>query len=273
MKLKIEKVSQRGYSEKLGTSAVTIDAFGCALASLTMVENYFGFKVGILELNNLLIEKGVYANRNLMQWWSIQKVNEFVTLKDWIDCVTTPAPIKKIEEALTAGLPVILHVDLNPNQPGADHFIVCIGMTEDKHLICLDPWYKDEDAIFFDARYGDPTRGIFRIMIFNGPVTAPEAPKPSVSDLNGQIDQYQKHLEDIKEHLRPAGIAAGDDFPKIIGSIDELVSLKNEYAKHLEKDKAEAEKPIVIVENDEKFISQFKLLNLIVKLYKGGENK
>jgi len=243
MKLAVQKVSQRGYQEKLGTSSVTIDQYGCALASLCMVENYFGFKVDILTLNNLLIEKGVYANRNLMQWWSVQKVNEFVSLKDWIDCVVTAAPINKIEEALNMGLPCILHVDLNPNEPGADHFVVCFGMTEDKHLICYDPWYKDEDAIFFDARYGDPAKGIFRIMILNGPIPQPETPQPSVSDLNGQIAQYKQHLDDVKEHLRPAGVMPGDDLPKVVGAIDSLISIRNEYEAHLKQDEVVITQP------------------------------
>jgi hypothetical protein len=245
MKLTFKKVSQRGYQEKLGTSSVTIDQYGCALACLTMCENYFGFNVDILTLNNLLIEKGVYANRNLMQWWSIQKANEFVSLKEWIDCVTTPAPIDKIKGALDAGLPCILHVDLNPNEPGADHFIVCFGYTEDGHLLCYDPWYKDEDAIFFDARYGDPVKGIFRIIILNGPVPSPEPPQPSISDLQGQIAQWQSHFGDIKEHLRPVGIMPGADLPEVIGAIDSLIATKTEYEEHKKADSIVHENPTV----------------------------
>ncbi len=243
MKLAITKVTQRGYQEKLGTSTVSIDQYGCALASLCMVENWFNFKIDILALNQLLIEKKVYASGNLMQWWQVNKANEFVTLKEWIDCVTTPAPLEKIKEALNAGLPCILHVDLNPNQPGPDHFIVAIGYTEDGHFICYDPWYKDEDAIFFDARYGDPAKGIFRILIFNGPVPQPVKPQPSVEQLNGEIEQWKQHFEDVKEHLRPAGIIPGDDLPKVIGVIDGLCVTKNQYETLLEKIKKEKEKP------------------------------
>lgn len=241
MKLAIQKISQRGFSEKLGTSSVTIDQYGCALASLCMVENYFGFKTDILTLNNLCIEKGVYANRNLMQWWSVQKVNEFVSLKEWIDCVTTPAPINKIEEALNAGLPCILHVDLNPNQPGPDHFIVCFGMTEDKHLLCYDPWYPNtEDAIFFDARYLDPVKYIFRIMIFNGPVPKPEEPKPDVAGLNQQIDTLKQQLDDIRTALK---VSPQGDVSDCTKSIVELISIKKQYNDHLKQDEANLEKP------------------------------
>lgn len=246
MKLSLIKFSQRDprwASEKLGTSPVTISDYGCALCALTTIEKYYSMDTDPSRLNTLLIEKGVYASKNLMQWWLVNRVNEFVTLKDWIDCVTKPAPLDKIDTELTAGRPVIVFVDLNPNQPGADHFIVIIGKTEDGHYLAYDMWYPDEDAIFFDARYGDPTKGIFRIMTFNGPVPQPEAPKPTIADLNGQITQWTQHFEDIKEHLRPAGIMPGEGLPEVIGAIDNLIALKKEYTDHLEQDKANLEKP------------------------------
>lgn len=246
MKLRVIRFSQRDSkwaNEKLGTSSVTIDLYGCAIASLAMVEKYFGFDTDPGRLNTLCAEKGVYAQRNLMQWWQVQKVNEFVTLKDWIDCVTTPAPIDKIKSALDSGLPCILHVDLNPNEPGPDHFIVCIGYTEDGHLLCYDPWYDNEDAIFFDARYKDPVKYIFRILIFNGPVPQPEAPKPDIAGLNQQIDTLKGQLDDIKDTLRPAGVVIGNDVSDITKSIVELVSIKNQYNNHLKQDEVNLEKP------------------------------
>jgi len=269
MKLPLIKFWQQNpkwASEKLGTSAVTIGGYGCALCALAMIEKYYNFDTDPLKLNQLLIDKSVYAERNLMKWWEINKVNEFVSLKEWIDCLTTPAPLDKIDAELEAGRPVICHVDLNPNQPGPDHFIVIIGKTEDGHYIIFDPWY-DEDSVFFDWRYGDPTKGIFRILAINGPVPQPEAPQPTIADLTGQIDQWVKHFEDIKEHLRPAGIMPGDDLPKVIGTIDELVALKKEYTDYKEADKAQIEKPQTTEPSNEKFLGQVRLLNLLIKFF------
>jgi len=272
MKLSLMKFWQQDpkwSSEKLGTSAVTIGGYGCALCALAMIEKYYNFDTDPLKLNQLLIDKSVYAERNLMKWWEINKVNEFVSLKEWIDCLTTPAPLEKIDAELEASRPVICHVDLNPNQPGPDHFIVIIGKTEDGHYIIFDPWYN-EDSVFFDWRYGDPAKGIFRLLLINGPVPQPEAPKPSIADLQGQIDQWAKHFEDVKEHLRPAGVMPGDDLPKIIGTIDQLVALKKEYTDHQAADAAQAEKPQSEPSN-EQFLTQFIFWNFIIKFFSKKE--
>lgn len=210
MKLNVVKVSQRSFQEKLGTSVYTIDQSGCNLACHTMLQNYYGNKIDIVSLNNLFKDKGVYFDRNLIDLFKIDKVNEFVKGKEYIDCLTTPAPLKKIDVELTEGRPVIAQVDLNPNQPGPDHFILIIGKTEDNHYLAYDPWFKDEDAIFFDARYGDPAKGIFGLRLVTGPVPQPEAIKPSITDLQGQVTQWTQNFEDIKDHLRPVGIMPGD---------------------------------------------------------------
>jgi hypothetical protein len=206
----------------------------------------------------------VFVNRKLVDFTKIEKVNEFVKFKERIDCETKPAPLGKVDEELNLGKPVIVKVDLNPNEQGSDHFIVIIGKTEDGHYICHDPWYFGEDAIFFDVRYGDPVKGIFGLRLINGPVPKVEDEKPNISDLEGQVTAYKQHLEDIKEHLRPVGVVPGDDFPKIIGAIDELVGLKKEYEEHLRDDQDKLEQPKV---TNEKYLGEWKLLNLITRFF------
>lgn len=266
MKLAITKVSQRGYSEPLGTSSVSIDQYGCALACLTMVENYYGFKVDILTLNKLLIEKSVYMNRNLMGWWSIEKVNEFVKCKDWINCPTTPAPMDKVDLELNEGRPVIAHVDLNPNQPGADHFILLIGKTEDGHYLAYDPWFKDEDAIFFDARYGDPVKGIFGLRLITGPVPQPEPPKPSVQGLQTQVETLKQQIDDI---MTAAGVPLTSDVSDLTKRIVELVAKENEYREHLKQDTLNLEKPDRLHEGYV-FNGKWEVKNWLIEFWKRG---
>lgn len=264
MKLKLEKLSQRDprwINEKLGTSASTLGAEGCVVTCLAMIENYYGFDTDPARLNQLFKDKTVFVERKLVDFNRIERVNEFVKFKERIDCEKTPAPLSKVDLELNEGRPVIVKVDLNPNQEGSDHFIVIIGKTEDGHYLAFDPWYFGEDAIYFDARYGDPVKGIFGMRLINGPVPKVEE-KPNISDLEGQVTAYKQHLEDIKEHLRPAGVMPGDDFPKIIGAIDELVGLKKEYDKHLEEDRARLEEP---KPGNEKYLGQWKITNLIVR--------
>jgi hypothetical protein len=278
MKLSIKKFAQtdtRWSGEKLGTSASTIGSHGCVISCLSSLFCYYGFDTDPARFNQLCKDKGVYVSRNLVDWPKIENIYEFIKFKERIDCVKTPAPTGRLDEELTEGRPVILNVDLNPNQPGPDHFIICIGKTEDNHYICYDPWYLNEDAIFFDARYGDPIKNIFGMRLINGPVPLPDTPQPSIADLKGQIVQYEKTMEDIKEHLRPAGIMPQDDLPKVIGAIDELINIRNEYDEHKKKDQAESEKPVEIVDKKEEFLGQFALLNLIIKLFvkRGDSNE
>jgi hypothetical protein len=235
-----------------------------------MVENYYGLKTDILALNQLFMEKKVYMDRNLIGWWNLYKANEFVKCTEWITCYmpTDKVPLDKIDIELNAGRPVIAEVDINPNQPGEQqHFILIIGKTEDGHYLVYDPWYKDEDVIFFDTRYGEPSKGIFGLRLITGPVPQPEEPKPSVEGLKQQIDTLKQHIDDIKTALRPVGVMPVDDLSEVTKSIVELVSTKKAYETHLEEDKAVAEKPQDIPDNKERFLGQFKLLNLIIKFY------
>jgi hypothetical protein len=205
-------------------------------------------------------------DRNLMGWWNIEKINEFVKCKDWIDCPTVFAPLDKIYAELDEGRPVIVQVDINPNQIGIQgHFILIIGYDEQKNFFALDPWYKDEDAIYFQARYGDPKVGILGLRLISGPVPIPEAEKPDIAALQSEIEQYKLHIQDLKEHL---SLQQSEDFPKVIGKIDELMISEKAYQDHLEKDKAESEKPTVPTpELKEEFLTQFKIWNLIIRLY------
>lgn len=263
MKLIVKKFSQRDpkwANEKLGTSGVTIGDYGCALTCLAMLECYYGFDTDPLQLNQLFIEKGVYANRNLISWYVIDKANEYVKLTEWIHCETTPAPLKRIDEELNAGRPVICDVDTNPMEPGEQmHFVVVIGKTEDGHYIINDPWTGEE--YFFDAKYGDPAKGIFGMRLISGPVPKPPETQPSVSDLQGQVTQWEGLYDDVKEHLRPAGVMPGDNPPKVIGAIDELVNIKNKYEVLL-KEKQQEPEPT----SDEKVLKQFTIGKIIVRL-------
>ena len=265
----IVKVSQRGYQEKLGTSSVTIDQYGCYLACLTMCENYYGFKVDILTLNNLLIEKGVYVNRNLIDLFKIDKVNEFVKGKEYINCLTTPAPLNKIDIELNEGRPVICQVDLNPNQAGPDHFILIMGKTEDEHYLAYDPWYKDEDAIFFDARYGEPAKGIFGLRLITGPIPQPEPPKPDIEGLKQQVDTLKQQLDDIRTTLK---VSPQGDVSDLTKRIVELLGVENDYKFHLEQDKVNLEKPDKAHEGY-KFDGKWEIRNLLIEFWRKKEVK
>lgn len=46
---------------------------------------------------------------------------------------------------------------------------------------------------------------------------------PKIVELEGQIGEWARLFDNIKEHLRPVGVMPGDEAPKVIGAIDGLV--------------------------------------------------
>jgi hypothetical protein len=174
--------------------------------------------------------------------------------------------LNKIDLELDEKRPVIVWVDGNPNEAGnQQHFIVIIGKDEQGAYFALDPWYN-EDAIYFHARYGDPKVGILGLRLITGPVPIPEAEKPDVAGMQSEIEQYKLHIQDVKDHLK---VLQGEDFPKVIGRIDELMTKEKEFKDHIEKDKAEEEKPIEPAPDGvlEEYQGRIKLLNMIIKFY------
>jgi hypothetical protein len=242
MKLSVIKFNQRDpkwAGEKLGTSSVTLGGYGCAVTVLAMVECYYGFDTDPSRLNKLLIEKNCYLDRNLMKWWDIYKVNEFVKTTEWIDCPLTPAPIKKVDDELNSGRPVIAWVDINPMEAGdQQHFVVIIGKTEDSHYIINDPWTGEE--YFLDAIYGQPVEAIHGLRIISGPVPQPEPPKPNIDALNQQIDTLKQQQDDIRTALK---LPAQSDISDITRRIVELLGKESEYVEHLKQDETNIEKP------------------------------
>lgn len=269
MKLSVKKLSQNDpvcKAEKLGTSALTIGDAGCVLACVAMIENYYGFETDLLQLNQLFKDNGVYVNRNLVDFTKIEKVNEFVKFKEKIDCETTPAPLKKVDLEIAEGRPVIVKVDLNPNQPGSDHYVVIFGKTDDGHYFAYDPWFV-EDAIYFDARYGDPVKGIFGLRLISGPVPKADEPKPSVGGLTKQVETLKQQVDDIRTVLKLPVDSDVSDFTK---KIVELQGVEEDWKEHLSKEKDKLEAP----EENAEYMGQFKFLGLTIRLYvdkKGGD--
>ena len=118
----------------LGNSNLKIGNSGCALTSLAMVADYFGYDTDPGRLNTDLTAAGGIGSEGLISEWS--KVAEASNEKvKWIGSV--PATWDSIAEELNGGYPVICSVT-RPGWLRYLHFIVFIGKEGNKYYF-LDP--------------------------------------------------------------------------------------------------------------------------------------
>lgn len=149
--------------EKLGTSASTIGGYGCLLTSAAMVCKYFGKDTDPKRLNRAMIAAGGYENGNLWRWWVLPYVYPDLYIREYINCQTVPAPLDRIDNALAEGCPPIVFVDYHPGGTVQMHFVTIVGKQGDDYVI-NDP--IDGKQVSFRSRYGDPARGIYKIVVY-----------------------------------------------------------------------------------------------------------
>jgi len=180
MKLKdIEKFNQsdpKWAKIKLGTSTVsTISSDGCLLCCVASVLRYYGKDTTPDKLNDDLTRvKGWHLACRLI-YGAIHDIYKDITM-DWnyyIPCADTGAPLDKIDEILASNRPAIVQVDFKPSTAKLDeHWVVIHGKTENGSYLIIDS--IDGSEQFFESRYGDPERYIFKIVAYNGPVPQEE---------------------------------------------------------------------------------------------------
>jgi GH25 family lysozyme M1 (1,4-beta-N-acetylmuramidase) len=138
--LPIEPLSQkdtRWANEKLGTSPVTIGAYGCLITATAMVCNYYGKDTNPSKLNQDLIVVNGYESGNLMKWGAIETIYPDIIL-DWDRFLANPTDVD-IDAVLKRDQPVIVQVDYNLATPALDqHWVVIVGKDGDDYLIA-DP--------------------------------------------------------------------------------------------------------------------------------------
>ena len=198
MKLNVPVLSQRDSrwaNEKLGNSNLTIDGYGCVLVSMTMLSLYYGRQIDVPTFNKATIDAKGFKGANY-DWYSIATLFPDIKFTSWKDYPLDPAPIDSIKAQIEAGKPVIVWVDINPNQPGnQQHFVILIGVEGDDFWI-NDPWYGDQ--ILFSRRYVEPTIGILGHSFFSGPV--PEDNTQTTDDFGLLVKKSTQWNETCKEY-------------------------------------------------------------------------
>jgi len=160
----------------------TIGQFGCLLTCLAMVANGFGANETPVTLNEKLKGVGGFIGPLVIPG-ALPAVAAQVKYSKRIQCNNPPAPLGEIDNALSAGEPVIVKVDYSPVPGVQDHWIVLVEKQGGDYLI-LDPWPFPAETrpVLLTSRYGfagGPERIILDTLFFSA-AAAPK-PKPPVA--------------------------------------------------------------------------------------------
>lgn len=160
----------RWSSKFLGTSAAsTIANYGCLITCWADVCKYYGKDTDPDKMNQSLIQVKGFTNGSYFVWGSVTKVYGDITETQNVQTPNpvTPAQFASFDAELTAGRPIIVEVDFNPNTVSVEsHFVVIIGGSNGEYTIA-DPWYMDTAKL---ERYGVPAKTIQRFVFTNGPI-------------------------------------------------------------------------------------------------------
>lgn len=154
----LSQKDDRWASERLGTSAVTIGAYGCLLTASAMIARYFGKNTDPKRLNADLVKVDGYESGNLLKYASVTVLYPDIQV-DWNKFTTNP-PDALIDEVLMQEIPVIAQVDYNPDTSVLEqHWVVIIGKDANGYLIA-DPI---DGTVSNLSRYGGK---LYRMVVY-----------------------------------------------------------------------------------------------------------
>jgi hypothetical protein len=168
-----------------GDPSDTIGYVGCALTSVAMLLSGHGCTETPKTLNEKLKNVNGFASAAIV-WSAVSQVHSNVSLKAFIPCTNSAAPLAQIDAALAAGQPAIVMVDSSPAGGLQTHWVVLYAREGDDYLV-LDPWPYQTDITkktYLMPRYAQGKtlqRAINHIILYEifgsgGPVTSPSSP-------------------------------------------------------------------------------------------------
>ena len=179
-----------------GDRGDTIGYVGCALTSVAMLLSGHGYTETPKSLNQKLKNVNGFVSAGI-RWGAVGQIYPNVTLKAFIPCSTSDAPLAQIDAALAAGQPAIVQVDYS-NEPGIQtHWVVVYGKKGDDYLM-LDPWPYQSDITKEDllmkryARGNALKRAISHVILYEAygsggpiPTPSPGTPAPAPAPTTG----------------------------------------------------------------------------------------
>ena len=148
----------RWKNEQLGfDNTITIGTDGCALTSLTMLVNGYGFNETPSTVNQKLKAMGAGGGfiGGLVIWGSLTRSFPKVVYQNIIQWNNPPADLNSIDASIAAGQPVVVELDRSPAPGLQNHWVVLYGKQGNDYLM-LDPWPVPPDSgpTTLIARYG-----------------------------------------------------------------------------------------------------------------------
>ena len=173
-----------------GDPSDTIGYVGCALTSVAMLLSGHGYMESPKSLNQKLKNVNGFVSAGI-RWGAVSQIYPNMTLKAYIPCSTSDAPLAQINAAIDAGQPAIVQVDSSPADGIQTHWVVIYGKKGDDYLM-LDPWpyqpgITNEDFLMKRYARGNPLkRAISHVILYEafgsgGPISTPTSGTPTTT--------------------------------------------------------------------------------------------
>jgi len=177
-----------------GDPSDTIGYVGCALTSVVMLLSGHGYSETPKSLNQKLKNVNGFVGAGI-RWGAVSQIYPNVTLKAFIPCSTSDAPLAQIDAVIAAGQPAIVQVDRSPAEGIQTHWVVLYGRKGDDYLM-LDPWPYQPDLTKEDLlmkRYAQGRtlqRAISHVILYEaygsgGTIPTPGQPTTTPTSVSG----------------------------------------------------------------------------------------
>jgi len=149
----------------LGSSSLSVNSYGCAASSAAMALDMD--LLTLIDNNDFFTKPGHPQGAGLILWENIH------TLKDRESFSEYPADLPKIAGYIHDGYPVILETRFDETE-SLMHFVLAIGVSDDgRDFLINDPWGGEQ--VWFSAKYGDPSRWIYQMIVYDKKTIQTEA--------------------------------------------------------------------------------------------------
>ena len=211
-----------------GDPGDTIGYVGCALTATAMLLSGHGYSETPRTLNEKLKNVGGFVSSAIV-WGAVSKIHSNVSLKAYIPCSTSDAPLAQIDASLAAGQPAIVQVDSSPASGIQTHWVVVYERKGDDYLM-LDPWpYKPgtEKEDYLMKRYAQGRtlkRAISHVILYeaygtSGPIATP--PSSPTTDTTTPSGPYARVKADVTWGLN---IRSSIDTSSMANVVDTVVA-------------------------------------------------